>query len=1472
MTGNEMNEAETFHSRSEKEIFFEALDKNTPQERAAFLDGACGKDSARRARVEVLLADHFHEDAFMNKPAAAREEPIKTIKLCAVVNPNDEAVGQTVGRYKLLEKVGEGGCGAVYVAQQNEPVRRRVALKVIKLGMDTKEVIARFEAERQALAMMDHPNIAKVFDAGTTDTGRPYFVMELVRGIKITDYCDQANLTTKERLTLLIEVCHAVQHAHQKGIIHRDIKPSNIMVTLHDGVPVPKVIDFGIAKATEGRLTDETVYTQLHQFIGTPAYMSPEQAEMSGLDIDTRSDIYSLGVLLYELLAGSTPFDAKELMSCGLDAMRKIIREQEPVRPSTRFATLHEEELTTTAKRRSTDTAKLLHQLRGDLDWIVMKCLEKDRSRRYETANGLAMDIQRHLQNELVVARPPSLGYKFQKLVRRNKLAFAAVGAVIAALIVGLGVATWAFFKEQQARQQAEVERKAAKMEAAKATAISDFFQQSLRAANPDELKGSDYTVRKLLDDFSSGLENQFQDQPEVEAAVRETIGKAYYRLGSPDKAQVHLQRALMLRRRLYGENEQVAATLADCAWASFEQGQFTNAESQARGALGIYRQDGMVGQPVLFALWALQETLNSEGKFADVETVTGQALDIARKTPDQEFPETASIIHGLAQAKLSQSKYPEAEALARQALEMHRRLQGSQHPETGWALLSLARAFQGQQKLDEAERADREALTIFRKQYSSGHKSVDAATSDLQAVLEAKRDWAGLVALDQNTLTDQRLALGNDSPAVATTLSTLAGHLQSQGKPAEAEQELHEALDITLKSVEQNPSKLPALLRQESQSLNALGESPEAEKLYDDTINAGRLKLGETNLIVGELFHDYGIFLSHEGKWEPAAECLLKSLPIRRTQEDDNLYLTLRGIGDALNQLGRGKEAEAYLRESLALYHKLHQDDTEATGWTTDKLGYALWQQHKLPEAEQAYRDALSIYTKLGAVGDSEYPYIVGLLRNVLMAENKPAEVETLYHDVIAAQRSALGHDSSVVVATLFDLANLLKSENRTAEAAQTYREVVDVAFKPHGKDPLQVPPIVEQQAQSLVAMGRFPDAEQIYEAAIEIARQDFGITHPALGVLYYDLGSLLRSENKLEAATEQCHNALQIQSGAKDEALAATLRALGWLQLHTGKPEEAEQSLREVLDIYRALPQQQDFRRTAFPGMNLGIALFDQQKFPEAEQSLREAVSLISPYRATNEDTYIYSVCCLAIVLKTENKLTESETFLNDVLSKDGQGTVAADLIENASTYQKAIWPDAAANLVRQATEILQQAPAEELVKLPSTVFPLLVETGNKQLVTNICRLMLNSTSTNGDWFNGASWYLATAANPTNRDPALAVELAKRAVAINPHGDWNTVAVAYYRAGDFKQTLADLPKFNVGNSYNSFFLAMAKHQLGDADAARQYYDQAIQWMNAYDPQNPELLRFRAEAEQLLGPEARAGAETQIPVPRAAK
>jgi eukaryotic-like serine/threonine-protein kinase len=697
------------------ELFNEAKAKRAGAEREAFLSEACGSESHLKEQVLSLLraeADEGDSDFLKRTPL---------IRSTALIT---EKPGDKIGRYKLLQQLGEGGCGVVYMAEQEEPVRRRVALKVIKLGMDTKSVIARFEAERQALALMDHPNIAKVFDAGATETGRPFFVMELVRGIKITDYCDQNNLATEQRLELFTQVCHAVQHAHQKGIIHRDLKPSNILVTLHDGVPVPKVIDFGVAKATsDQRLTDKTVFTAFEQFIGTPAYMSPEQAEMSGLDIDTRSDIYSLGVLLYELLTGRTPLDADELLRSGMSEMRRKIRETEPPRPSTRLSTMHAADVTAIAKHRQADAPRLVHLVRGDLDWIVMKCLEKDRARRYETANGLATDIKRYLSNEPIAARPPSGVYRLQKMVRRNKAAFTTAAAIGVMMIVGVVVSTWQAVRATRAKTTAVLEKRRADEQAAIATSITRYLQQMLGSISPSSGKNFDYTVRQLLDDYAADLEKQLPNHPEVEAALQTTLGESYAVLGEPDKASKHLSRALELRRSAFGENhEKYAESLVEYAQPNANAPNFLAArEADLRQALSIYRARGVGGGLVIRALRVLAWNLTSQSrdwgaeKWNDVDLVAKEALMEARKFPGTNFTEMASVLQCWASSKLARGDYAEAEGLLREALAIDLKLR-PEHPEKGWRYFVLADVLRKQKKLVEALQADKEFLAIVQK------------------------------------------------------------------------------------------------------------------------------------------------------------------------------------------------------------------------------------------------------------------------------------------------------------------------------------------------------------------------------------------------------------------------------------------------------------------------------------------------------------------------------------------------------------------------------------------------------------------------------------------------------------------------------------------------------------------------------------------------------------------------------------
>jgi eukaryotic-like serine/threonine-protein kinase len=734
-----------------------ALDSH--QARIVYLNLACGNDKALRKRIEdSIQSEAAGKDFFQTREAPAQEPAISSNLPTAEV-PISEGPDTVIGRYRLLEKIGEGGFGVVYVAEQKVPIHRRVALKIIKMGMDTRSVVARFEAERQALAMMDHPNIAKVFDGGATVTGRPYFVMELVRGVPITEYCDQNNLQLSQRLNLFIQVCQAIQHAHQKGIIHGDIKPSNILLTLHDGKPVPKVIDFGIAKATQRELTDKTVYTQFQQFLGTPAYMSPEQAEMTGLDIDTRSDIYSLGVLLYELLTGTTPFDAEELLQSGLDAMRRKIREIEPLRPSTRLSGMADAQSTTTAKRRGMELHRLISQLRGDLDWIVITALDKDRTRRYETANGLARDIERYLNNELVTARPPSAVYRFRKMVRRNRLVFFASALVAASLLAGLGASTWMFFQERQARQravtaeqienqlrqQAESNERKANQEAAKSSQVAQFLEDMLSGVGPSVALGRDTTLlREIMEKTTERVGKDLKDQPEVEADIRLTLGDIFHELRELQKAEDMLRESLRLLKKTEGSNNRdVADVLEDLADVLRDENKLSEAEILAREALAIQRTLGNDNPHIIGALNNLALVVWKQGKLAEADKLNREALEICEKFRGTDDEAVARLLNNLALVLEDEAKLSEAEAMHREALALYRKILGDDHPDISLSLDNLGQVLANEGKLDEAEKMFQEALALRRRVLGDEHDYTVGSLGNLVGVLiaESKTD-----------------------------------------------------------------------------------------------------------------------------------------------------------------------------------------------------------------------------------------------------------------------------------------------------------------------------------------------------------------------------------------------------------------------------------------------------------------------------------------------------------------------------------------------------------------------------------------------------------------------------------------------------------------------------------------------------------------------------------------------------------
>jgi tetratricopeptide (TPR) repeat protein len=790
-----------------------------------------------------------------------------------------ERPGAVIDRYTLLEEIGSGGFGAVFLAEQREPVARRVAFKVLKLGMDTRQVIARFEQERQALALMDHPHIAKVLDAGATSTGRPYFVMELVTGEPITLFCDAHGLPVRQRLQVFVQVCNAIQHAHQKGIIHRDIKPSNVLVSMHDGAPHARVIDFGIAKAIEQPLGGETMHTRLGQWVGTPLYMSPEQSE-GNVDVDTRSDVYSLGVLLYELLTGATPFEAPASEST-MSELQRLIREVDPPRPSTRVST-SSGTLPQLAAARSTEPRRLASLLRGELDWVAMKAIEKEPERRYQTANALANDVQRYLAGEPVVAAPPSASYRLRKLVARNKGAVIAASIVALALLGGLAGTLW------QARAAA-AERDVARKEAARATALNEFMRQMLTASNPESQGARDVTVEEVLSRASESAGKTLAGEPDAEAEARLLLGETFRALGKNQEAMAELERAVALREGDASADPVAhSRTLRGLALAHREQGELDEALALYERALASVgtEDDAQINERVT-GEYEIGLVLTRASRFAEAE----QHLDASQALVDRLDGDTSVKRAQLlaARATIAQNwrgDLEEAERLTTEALELQR--QGQEPFLLADALNNLALIKSSRGKYDEAIPLYEEAIAINKRIYGERHPVVAVNLENMGSVYMRKGDFTKTLALLDEVLSIRESILGKDSLAAARTRFNM-GVVANQS-----------------------------------------GDFARAFELLDQGLAIFREEYGETSYEAGVAFYYRGTTSEALGRFEDARSdyqaslAILEALGAPVESQRINTILNLAGLECRQGPAGRGRER---IEQTLSLLDRADAD-----------------------------------------------------------------------------------------------------------------------------------------------------------------------------------------------------------------------------------------------------------------------------------------------------------------------------------------------------------------------------------------------------------------------------------------------------------------------------------------------------------------------------------------------------------------
>jgi serine/threonine protein kinase len=1117
---------------SEKSIFLVAIDKGSPEERAAYLDQACAGDPRLRAGVEALLAAHCRLDTASPPP-----------------EPADERAGTRVGPYKLLQQIGEGGMGAVFMAEQQQPVRRMVALKIIKPGMDTKQVIARFEAERQALALMDHPNIAKVLDGGATDSGRPYFVMELVKGVPLTHYCDEHRLTPRQRLELFVPVCQAIQHAHQKGIIHRDLKPSNVMVALYDGRPVPKVIDFGVAKAAGPRLTERSLFTEFGAVVGTLEYMSPEQAELNQLDIDTRSDVYSLGVLLYELLTGTTPLTKQRLKQTPFPELLRLIREEEPPRPSTRLSATAG--LPAVAADRGLDPKKLCGLVRGELDWIAMKCLEKDRNRRYESAGALARDVERYLADQPVLACPPSAWYRFRKLARRNRGAVLTVTVIVLALVGAVIGTTWGLLRATEAEADAVAEaeaKEAARAEAvqnlgralvaeraatrardqavdaeADTKAFGDFLvNHVLAVARPEGVQqglGLAVTVVQALEAAEEKLDEVFARRPKAEATARHALGVTWRNLGRYDKAEAHLRRAVQLRERELGPN--APETL------------------DSRNSLGV--------------------TLTQAGRADEAAALHEGTWKRAAAAFGPDHRLTLQSLNDLAWADLEAGRWDRALPRFEEVLAKRRARLGPEHGETLQSMSNLACAYRDAGRLDQAVPLHEQALAKRRIVFGPDHPYTLESMNNLAFAYGDAGQEAKALPLFRRTLALAEVKLGPDHPDTLTYLSNLACAYRGEGRPKEA---------------------LPMLRQVLAKRQAVLG--PDHRLTF----------VSEYELAVAHL---------NAGQWGKALPLLGQTLEKQRARlgpDHPDTLLTQAKLAWAYLDAKQADKALRLLGQTLDKQKATLGLDHPATLVTLAGLGVAYRDTVQLDKAVPLCEQALA--RRQATLGPDHPDTLTSMtsLAQTYRAAGQPEKAVSLYEEVLSKRKTLLGPGHPKTLLSMNNLAWAYAAAGRLADAAALFEQAATGLRARWGPDH----PHTRSAERGVQWARRVNQHADGYAEALAAKGADDADTLAARRQLALAL-RLLHSP-AAEGHFRAVYEARRRLLGREHLRTLDSHLELGQTLLLLKKYAEAEPALRDFLLI--ADEQLPDHWATFNAKSLLGLSLLRQKKYAEAEPLL--------------------------------------------------------------------------------------------------------------------------------------------------------------------------------------------------------------------------------------------------------------------------